>query len=203
MNKIIISFILFLSYPAFGQSFSLSRKVFNNSDISFISHSGTQKFQSYLSMEVNFPPVAELFKELLIAKRVQMTSRGEAHITVITPVEFDNVLSAKMTMKEIDVIARRANIQNAEFKVICLGKGAAMIEGKSEDTYYVVVQSDELLSIREKIQKKFEEKGGAKGKFLATQFYPHITLGFTKRDLHETDGIIKDERSCHADIRMK
>lgn len=154
-------------------------------------------------MEVNFPPVAELFKQLLIAKRVQMTNRGEAHITVITPVEFDNVLSAKLTLEDIDAIAKKVRIQASEFKVVCLGKGSANVEGKSEDTYYIVVQSEDLLSIREAVQKKFEEKGGVKGAFKASQFYPHITLGFTRRDLHESDGIIKDERSCHADIRMK
>ena len=63
--------------------------------------------------------------------------------------------------------------------------------GQNEFTYFVVVQSEDLISIRKKIQDSFVGKGGDKNDFNPLNYFPHITLGFTKRDLHESDGVIK------------
>ena len=39
-------------------------------------------------------------------------------------------------------------------------------------------------------------------KYHLTDFYPHITLGFTKRDLHFEDGVRKDKSTCVADLNL-
>ena len=104
-----------------------------------------------------------------------------------------------VTIEEIDHIARRMNIQASKFKVVCLGRGTK----DDMSTYYVVVKSEDLLNIRKEIETLFIKKGGEKRKFRAENFFPHITVGFTKRDLHESDGVIKDETSCIKPIELK
>lgn len=183
--------------------FYISEQVHKNSKIDFISHQGSGPFDTYLTMEVNFEPVADLFKQLLIAKRVPLTNRGEAHITVITPVEFTEILKSKISMNEIDELAKKHKIQNSKFEVVCVGRGALDINNKEEYAFYVVVRSPDLLKIREEIHKLFVAKGGEKEFFKPQYFYPHITLGYTLRDLHINDGVIKDESSCFGDLDIK
>jgi hypothetical protein len=59
---------------------------------------------------------------------------GEGHVTTITPVEFYQVLRAKLTMNDIDAIAERYRIQNSDLQVLGVGSGRVLIEGKQEDS---------------------------------------------------------------------
>lgn len=195
MLKILLP-LLALLFSLSSFAFSLSKTVYNNADLAFIQHEGNGAFDSYLSMEVRYAPVKELFLSLVKSEGKELKNRGEAHITVITPVEFFEVLKSKVSITEINEIAKKSRIQNSAFKVVCLGKGSL----KKDDTYYVVVNSVDLLEIRKKVQKLFESRGGVAGTFMAEHFFPHITLGFTTRDLHETDGVVKNDKSCIADI---
>lgn len=204
--KALIFSLLFLSSfaQAASQKFYISEQVYKNSKLPFQSHQGAGAFGSYLVMDVNYKPVADVYKQLLVAiKGVPLINRGEAHITVITPVEYNEILKSKLSMQEVDDIAKKNKIQNAKFDVVCVGKGSLEIESKVEDTYFVVVRSPDLLKVREEIQKLFVEKGGQKDYFKPQYFYPHITLGFTLRDLHVDDGVIKDESSCVYDLEIK
>lgn len=196
--------LLLISAKTFAgpAEFKLSKSVFENSSLPFISHQGSGPFDTYLTMEIQFEPMAELFRQLLVLKRMPLTSRGESHITVITPIEFNDVLKTKLSMIEIDQIAKKSGIQSSVFDIVCLGKGSLEIEKKLEQTFYVVVRSSALVKIREEVQKLFIKKGGDSSLFKPAQFYPHITLGFTKRDLHESDGVTKDERSCFGDLSL-
>jgi hypothetical protein len=202
--KKLLFVLIFCSVNTFAgvAEFKLSKSIFNNSTLPFISHQGSGPFDSYLTMEIQFEPVAELFRQLLVLKRMPLTSRGESHITVITPVEFNEVLKAKLSMNEINVIAKKANVQSATFETVCVGKRSLEIDKKLEQTFYVIVRSNDLVKIRDEVQKLFIKKGGDAGLFKPKQFYPHITLGFTKRDLHESDGVTKDERSCFGDLSL-
>lgn len=207
MLKKIFLFALFVNFiceSSFAkENFTLSNKIFDNSKLSFISHAGDGKFDSYLTMEVQFKPAAELFTQLLIDQRKQLSNRGEAHITVITPIEYFNILKPQgILISEIDEIAKKYLIQRSNFEVICIGRGTAIVDGKSEETYYIVVNSKELRSLRFKIQELFISKGGRPADFKADNYFPHITLGFTKRDLHESDGVIKNSNSCWSDIKL-
>ena len=205
MKVLIISFLILSSFAqAATQKFYISEQVYKNSKLPFQSHQGAGAFGSYLVMDVNYKPVEDVYKQLLAAiKGVPLTNRGEAHITVITPVEYNEILKSKLSMQEVDDIAKKNKIQNAKFDVVCVGKGSHEVEAKVEDTYFVVVRSPDLLKIREEIQKLFIEKGGPKDYFKPQYFYPHITLGFTLRDLHVDDGVIKDESSCVYDLEIK
>ena len=188
------------SIPYLPHTFHISRSIYKLAP--FLSHHGNNSFSNYLTMNLNFYHVAPLFIELMEHLQKPLITREEAHITVIAPPEFANVLSKYLTIDEIDNIARQHKIQLSNFKMMCLGKGQTLINNKTEETYFVVVRSEHLVEIREKIRELFVRKGGDFDGFDPHHFYSHITVGFTKRDLFERDGVIKDERSCWANIQV-
>lgn len=197
--KSIVSFFLVLLSSTLFASLSINPSVFDNSKREMPSHQGEGRFSSYLSMDINYNPVKELFSKLEKKLEVKLKNRGEAHITVVTPVEYFDVLKEHISITEIENIARESKLQSSKFSITCLG------EGKFKDlrTYYIVVKSQEIMDIRVKIEKLFLSRGGKKDSFSAKKYYPHITLGFTKRDLHESDGVIKDDESCRFELLPK
>lgn len=169
--------------------------IWESSKLSFIPHIGPGSFDSYITMDIPHPPVLSTCKAIEKAIGRKLTNRGEAHITVITPPEFDRTLKSALTMEEINAIAKEQRIQESSFDILCIGSGNRVIDGVNEETFFFVVQSPDLLKIREKIERAFEAAGGTKGSFKAKSFFPHITIGFTKRDLHLSDQVIKDDTS--------
>ncbi|MCO4794071.1 MAG: hypothetical protein KC493_10180 [Bacteriovoracaceae bacterium] len=188
--------LFFLSVQAFA--LSLHTNVQDNSKLKFKSHKGEGKYSTYLSMDIQYSPIKKLWRDVEKETSLTLKNRGEAHITVITPPEYFNQLKGFVTIEEIETIAKKRKIQSSDFKVICLGRGLK----DNDSTYYVVVESKDLELIREEIEKLFFKNGGKKGTFKANHFYPHITVGFTKRDLHESDGITKGKDSCFLDLSM-
>ncbi len=147
-------------------------------------------------MNINYRPVRDLYIQLYKSLDYKIKNRGEAHITVVTPVEFNQVLRKKISIDEINIIASDYHIQESRFDVVCIGEGKASIKGRVERNYFVVVESSDLIEIRKSIQNLYVSRGGDPSEFVAEHFFPHITLGFTKRDLHENDGVTKDRMSC-------
>lgn len=183
------------SVQAQYRTLSLSREVFDNADLAFRSNTAAGPFGSYLTMEIRYEPVREVFSHIQRALYPSLITRKEAHITVITPVEYRPYLEPKIKMAEINEIAQKMKIQEAKFEVVGLGSGNANLDGKLEETFFIVVRSEDLLNIRKEIERIFVSRGGNLNDFKAEKYFPHITVGFTKRDLHEADGVIKDERS--------
>ncbi len=180
---------------------TISRKIYQTQDFPFLSHSGPAAFDNYQTMNLLFDPILKLHQQFVEKEKIQLLHRGEAHITVLTPVEYWNTLRPQgITMEDIQKISKEQNLQNSKFKIICLGSGQATLNGKLEKTFYVVVESKDLLQVRQKIQDLYVSKGGNKDSFQASKYAPHITLGFTQRDLHESDGVIKDQKSCIANL---
>jgi len=163
----------------------------------FLAHNGTGAFDNYLAMNLPFEPIRALHKAVEQRLGRTLLSRGEAHITVIKPSEYSTVLGKVLTMQEIDSIALALHIQRAALSVVCLGRAQYPINGTLEQTYYVVVRSEDLLRIRKAIFTRFVERGGEPSLFDPLHVYPHITVGFTKQDLHEeVQGVRKGENSC-------
>lgn len=183
-----------------SKSYVLSPKVHDNRELAFIPHHGQGPFRNYLAMNINFPPMSALFEQVKTDHGNDLRNRGEAHITVITPPEYDKVLSDKLTIEEIDEIALKANIQASEIELVCLGSGQAPVKEGTGTTYYVIVKAPNLIRIREQVGELYVSRGGNPDAFSAEHFYPHITLGFSPRDLHESDGVIKDSHSCIAQL---
>lgn len=186
-----------------SEPYYIDTSVQQNADLKFISHQGGGRFATYLTMEVQYAPVKKIFEQIQTKNQLKLKNRGEAHITVVTPIEYYDVLKSHLTMNEIDRLAQSLNIQAASFEIKCLGRGQVKANDKTDQTFYIVVNSTKLLEIRKEIQKLFEQKGGAVNAFRAELFYPHITVGFTTRDLHESDGVVKNESSCVGDIAYK
>lgn len=161
-----------------------------------------QTHPNYLVMATPYAPTRELFNELQARLGRKLLNRGESHVTVITPPEFA-VLSKKLTIDEINTIAAEEVLQTSHLKAVCVGSGQAMIDGKPEETFYLVVESIELVHIRRLIAGAYTSKGGAAADFDPEHYYPHITLGFTKDDLHESQGVIKSEKSCRFPVLVK
>lgn len=195
--------LLHFSISANAQILSLSSKVLRGNLVPFISHAGVGQFDNYLAMNLPFDPVADLFKQIITKEKRVMSSRGEAHITVVTPIEYWNVLRPKkISIQEIQSLAKRMQIQYSKFEILCLGMGKAKINNLEEKTFYVVVESEDLITFRKEIQKLVIARGGSETDFNPYSFNPHITVGFTSRDLHESDGVIKNKSSCTYKLRI-
>jgi len=123
-------------------------------------------------------------KDLSFFKGWVMT--GEAHVTVITPPEFD-VLKKYITISQINQIARKNYIQKSDLQV--LGIGSA--KKKKNEVFFIIVNSESLRKIRYQIYEIYKNKSNNEGNFDPYWYFPHITIGFTKNDLHESDGVIK------------
>jgi len=159
----------------------------------FVRHEGEGKFDNWVGQSVPLAPVQKILKMIEERHGVKLTGRPEAHVTVLTPLEYP-LLQPILSIKQINNIVER-DLQKRKFKVICLGRGEAMKDGRKEQTFFIVVSSPELLEVRRKLQAVFVSEGG-KGGINPEEFFPHITVGFTKTDLHLEDGVIKDFRSC-------
>lgn len=189
MVKIFAVFFLF-SHAVFA--FELDRRVLDNRSVPFIPHTIPKPFLSYVSYEIQYPPVKELLEELKLTTG-PISDRGEAHITVITPPEFDDVLGKVLTIEEINELVLSENIQGATFEPVCVGTGAK----DERRAWFVVVNSPDLIRIREAVYTLYLSKPGADPKaFNPARFYPHITLGFIAGDVHESDGLYKDVKTC-------
>lgn len=180
---------------AFAKEISTTSLLTDGSKVAFKPQS------NYLSMELNYKPSEALRIELEKDLGMTLKNRGEAHITVLTPPEY-NVLKGKISIQEINDIALKNKLQESSVKAICVGVGESK-NNSAAKTYYVVVLSQNLLKIRKQISDTFLARGGDPEKFDAQNFYPHITLGFTERDLHqESDGVIKNTESCRYTIGL-
>jgi len=158
----------------------------------------------YLQQTLDFNSVKGLYGQL--QKTVlDLQTRQEAHITVINPQEYGDVLSkAGVTMDEIDNIAKRHRIQNASFKVLCMGKAHVPVNGKPDTVFFLVVSAPSLVKIRKDVERLYVKKGGEPSLFEAEAFWPHITVGFTIRDvfLLPDDHVYKGTNTCIRPVKF-
>lgn len=172
------------------------RGVASGETVPFIKHEDKGAFKSYLAMNLPYAEFAKIRESLESSHHLKLINRGEAHITVITPPEYDKILSKKVSIKEIHALAEKMKIQESPFQKVCVAKGSGKIDGHEQSTYFVVIQSDRLFEIRKAIQELYVSHGGKAQDFNADSFSPHVTLGYTLRDLHAEDGIMKDASAC-------
>jgi len=188
-----------------ASTLSISDNVYRTDRVNYEVHMGPKPFQSWIQQTLDFAYVKPLFDQVQKMIKKPLTSRGEAHITLITPPEYDQVLKpAGITMDDLNKLAVKMWIQKAEFKVKCLGRARVPLKYPTEadEVYFIVVESDDLLKIREEIQKMYISRGGEPSLFAAHAFWPHVTLGYTFRDMFLGDGVWKDTNACWADLRV-
>ncbi|KAJ1829497.1 hypothetical protein LPJ56_000259 [Coemansia sp. RSA 2599] len=198
-------------YNPDAPTYVLPAQALDSSRIPFANHSTAKPFQSYLQQTLDFAHFKDLF-ESINATVGTLQSRGEAHVTVITPPEFDRVLGpAGVTIEEIEAIALRSDIQKARLVPVCLGRFVGKLPNPVSDddsgdfaVYSLVVADsyDELTNIRREVFKLFRKKGGQGALFQPEGFWPHVTIGFDRRDLFVEDGLYKGSNFCYAPIRV-
>jgi hypothetical protein len=139
---------------------------------------------TYAAIDLSVEPFAPALKKAEELAGATLKTRGEAHLTVLTPPEYMRLDSKirKILLEDMKNVMQNG----AELKPLCIGKGEAEVQGKKETAYFVVVDATPLRKVREKYHLQ--------------DFYPHVTLGFTKRDLHFEDGVKKDKSSCVAKL---
>ncbi len=150
----------------------------------------------YASLELAWPSFDQLRQDLDRAERggqAPLQHRGEAHITWLTPPEFQ-VLLRHLTRERIESILQ-AHVREVRrtLTAICVGRFA----NASSETWFVVVESAALFRARFEIHQAL---GAAAGDFDPAAYHPHVTVGFNPRDLHAQDGAIKDSRSCYKTL---
>jgi len=182
----------------FDSALELDVKVFGA--MPFVHNDSPTYFGTYLIRNVPFDPIYRLKNQLEKNLNRPLIDRQEAHITVVTPPEYE-LIKDIVSINDIHAMIEDS-LQDSKFEPICVGRGSAQITGNLESTYFVVVRADDLLEVRRQIAALFYSRGGDRSGFDPEVFYPHITVGYTKRDLHMQDGVIKNQSSCIADIQM-
>lgn len=187
-----------IGYGQVRQLIVLSPQVLKSNQLAFAAHYGPSPFDNALAMNIPYQPIAEVRHQLSRVMSYQLnffkgwSVNGEAHVTVITPPEYATVLSKYVSIQKINEIAIRNAIQNSDLQFLGLGRGQAMIDRQLQSTYFIIVYSKNLIFIRQQIYQEYLKNGGPKEGWNPLHFYPHITVGFTLRDLHEQDGVLKD-----------
>lgn len=151
--------------------------------------------KDYISLDLAYPYYKRIFDKLASTSKTNIETRGEAHITLITPPEF-KILSKKIPAATLHQMAENFIKTTPSFEHVCLGIGEKFGAGK---TYFIVVKSADFLAFRISLAQKAQLP---KNVFDAEKYYPHVTLGFTLRDLHIDDGVIKDARSCPKNLQF-
>lgn len=184
----------------------LDRSVLEAKALAPVVAQGPKEFDNALAMNIPYEPVLAVRQQLQAAYPRSLfffkgwMPEGEAHVTVITPIEFRDMQrgmkagAAGFSMTQIGDVAKAEGIQHSDLKILGLGSGRAQLEGQEEEAFFIVVESKALIRLRRKIHERYVASGGNATAFEPEHFYPHITVGFTKRDrdLHEADGVIKD-----------
>lgn len=144
--------------------------------------------KNYVSLDLEYPEYKATLERLDTFLGTKLVNRGEAHITVITPPEF-KTLTEKISAETIH--QEWENWQTKIFEKVCLGEGTVKEKNKVLKTYYIVVHAPEVKGFRMFLKNKYGVEN-----FNPDMFFPHITLGFTEKDLHFEQGVVKDPKSC-------
>jgi len=188
MKLKMITLSLFVSLQSFAQTLNvtLPASVQNSAVMPFVSS------PNFLSLNTPYEPILELRKsikahlgfenELNFSRAI--FPQGEAHVTVITPPDF-NVLSQHLTIQDIESIALVENIQSSDLEILGIGSGKQSVANEERETFFLIVESAKLRRIRLLIYKLFIARGGDPKAWDPAWFFPHITIGFTHGDLHE------------------
>jgi len=156
-----------------------------------------------LIRNINYEAVEAIVPQLNSLYGVKLETRGEAHITVITPPEaqgwFTDHKGINYFISSIELHHKFfKTLQDTKFEIVCVG----MRENETNKVFYLVVDSPELFAVRAEIAQELERRASFTGKktfFDPNKYYPHITIGFEGGDVH---GVSKGAETCVQDIKF-
>lgn len=167
----------------------------------FLSHNSSKPYGTYLIRNLPFSPAKRLKEAVEKALNLELMDRGEAHITVITPPEYDRMKAhnSAISMNSIEDLLKNF-VQHSRFEVLGLGslKGENSKKEISE-VYFVVIESRQLRALRKLVAAEYD--------LPVEVFDPaaqdfHITLGFTKSDLFARPGFPARKDRSSLDSRL-
>ena len=187
-KTMILMVLLLVSMSGYAiEQIPLSKSIYINDNLPFESHQGSGPFDTAMVMNIQYAPVKST-RDMLSAYLhyplrffTDWNKDGEAHITVITPPEYTNVIKKFVSIERIEEIALQNYIQTSDLKVLGLGRGVVNINDKEEETYFIIMKSKNLLKIRQQIYEEFIKNGGDKYAWDPNHFHPHITVGYSLR----------------------
>ncbi|KAJ1994732.1 hypothetical protein H4R33_000155 [Dimargaris cristalligena] len=192
--------------PLHRPAFTVPSALTDTGRVPVESHSGPLPYESWLQHTLNFTHLAPVIRQLEWVHPGPLLNRGEAHVTVVTPPEFDRILApVGITVADLDALALQAGLQHVPFKVLCVGRQRLVSPEKAADTleaYNLIVQADAWLDLRWDIWRLFVQRSGEPSAFDPAHFWPHITLGYSHRDLFVEDGMYKGINSCWRPVEM-
>jgi hypothetical protein len=202
MKKRSPSFLIFFIICSFAyakpnlQTLSLSKEIRNvDKRPSFQSH------PDWVAVPIPFAPIDKFRQKLEAHIEAKLQHRGEAHVTILTPPEW-SILSQILKMEDVEKLALKEHLMKKKFKVKCLKKVTATIQGRSEDSWFVALDSPGLKDFRQEVWRLYVARGGSGDDFKWQRWAPHITVGFTARDLHDEDQINKEKVGCAVNINL-
>jgi len=158
-----------------------------------------QSHEDWLGLPLNFAPIEEVRKELEKKIGRTLNSKGEAHVTVITSPEW-RTLGQYLKMDVLDGLVVKEKMMGAKIKVKCLKKITATVNGKVEESWFVSLEAPELKEYRNEVWRRYVAAGGLPEDFDWKRWHPHITVGFTAKEVHDEDKVTKEKSRCEIDL---
>lgn len=181
---------------------------------------GEGDWNGALAMDISYTPILrirdQIEKSLYNGKPLKFLTawepQGEAHITTITPVEYQECMWSEdrkidvLHIKDIEEIALDHNIQGSDLVFLGMGYGEKDFTDRNniDQTHFVIVTSKNLLKIRHAVYSRYLENGGDAGCWNPDQFYPHITVGYTHKDIHfpDVEKNLKNSQDSRFDFKV-
>lgn len=173
--------------------------------VPFISrYFGEGDWNSALAMNISYKPIKDVRSEIekliyggqALRFLTDWEPNGEAHITTITPVEYQQCMWSRsrglnvLDIETINTLARKMNIQSSDLSIEGLGVARKKFENRDstvDQTHFLIVRSQRLQEIRNEIYRRYLANGGVKDCWSPEIFFPHITIGYTYKDIHFPD----------------
>ncbi|KAI8145379.1 hypothetical protein BJV82DRAFT_603462 [Fennellomyces sp. T-0311] len=153
-----------LGVPWQGEPVSIPKNVYKTKNIAFLPH------EDWLGQELDYQYVLPVAQALNTTEEPLLT-RGESHITVITPPEFYTLAEANVTIGEINEIALEFRIQSSKFNLVCVGKESLVVDEQKYVVYQLIADAPNLQRIREAVFRLYVSKGGN-----PALFDPHVSF---------------------------
>ncbi len=117
--------------------------------VPFISHDNPSKaYGTYLSRNISFEPISKVRKYIELQRNLKLKHRGEAHITVITPPEYNLMKqwNPRINIKSINHLVKPL-VQHMNFNILGIGslKGTNT-NSKESEVFFLVIKSSYLIN---------------------------------------------------------
>jgi 2'-5' RNA ligase len=162
------------------------------SRLAFLPHHGPEPMEKYLAVNLSFSYFDQLRQQIEKALGgTPLLHRGEAHLTVLTPPEYNEHFSAFWGIEEISA---RLGERLQKTAITSLGLGSFVHPASKDSVFFIVAEAPEVFLIRRELAQALSAKN-PQHQFQAANFEPHITVGFSLRDFFSQDGAVKTIRA--------